>query len=120
LFNWIAAFSTIVFNVLSWSIAILSGCQFSDQWHSTGHFLGSGSFILFIGDIGVICSGSVIHKFFAGDVKFYSTIDTNLDIVSLQSALDRLHLTWCCNWQLGLSVNVGKCHVLPIGKTNHH
>jgi len=40
-----------------------------------------------------------------------------LDRFSLQSALDRLHLC-CCNWQL--SVNVGKCHVLHIGKTNHH
>jgi len=79
--------------------------------------LGPVLFILFIYDIGVICSGSVTHKLLADDMKLYSTIDTNLDRCSLQSALDRLHL-WCCNWQL--SVNVGQCHVLHIGKTNHH
>jgi len=84
---------------------------------SQGTVLGPVLFILFIDDIGVICSGSVAHKLFADDMKLYSTIDTNLDRRSLQSALDRLNL-WCCNWQL--SVNVGKCHVLHIGKTNHH
>jgi len=44
--------------------------------------------ILFIDDIGVICSGSVTHKLFADDMKLYSTIDTNLDRCSLQFALD--------------------------------
>jgi len=79
-------------------------------WHCLGH-------VLFIDDIGVICSESVTHKLFADDMKPYSTIDTNLDSFSLQSSLDHLH-QWCCNWQL--SVNVDKCHVLHIGKTNHH
>ena len=50
-------------------------------------------------------------------MKLYSTIDTNLDKVSIQSALDRLH-QWCCDWQL--YANVGKCHVLHIGTSNHH
>jgi Reverse transcriptase (RNA-dependent DNA polymerase) len=74
-------------------------------------------FIIFIDDIGVICSGSVTHKLFADDIKLYSTIYTNLDNVSLQSALNVLH-EWCCKWQL--SVKVAKCHVLHIGKSNHH
>jgi len=58
-----------------------------------------------------------------------SKLVTNLEklvyVMSRRNILDseratpisRLHL-WCCNWQL--SVNVGKCHVLHIGKTNHH
>jgi len=82
-----------------------------------GTVFGPVLFILYIDDIGILCSGSVTHRLFADDMKLYSTINTNLDRCSLQSALDRLHI-WCCNWQL--SVNVGKCHVLHIGKTNHH
>ena len=82
-----------------------------------GTVLGPVLFILFIDDIGVICSGSVTHKLFADDMKLYSTIDTNLDNVSPQPVLDRLN-QWCCDWQL--SVTVGKCHVLHIGKSNHN
>jgi len=40
---------------------------------------GTVSFILFIDDIGVICSESVSHKLFADDMKLYCTIDTNRD-----------------------------------------
>jgi len=50
-------------------------------------------------------------------MKLYSTIYTNLDNVSLQSALDRLY-EWCCDWQL--NVNVSKCHILHMGKNNNH
>jgi len=56
-----------------------------------GTVLGSVLFIIFIDDIGAICSGSVTHTFFADDMTLYSTIVTNFDSFSLQSALDRLH-----------------------------
>jgi len=117
--NGLLLFKTIVFNVLSWNIAILSAWLpvLSGIPWSTGHCFRPCSIFLFIDYIGIISSGSVTHKLFADDVKLYSTIDTNLDSVLLQSSLDRLH-QWCCNWQL--SVNVGKRHVLHIGKTNHH
>ena len=95
--------------VIQW-LPVLSGSP-----HGT--VLGPVLFILFIDDMGVICSGSVTHKSFADDMKLYSIVATNLDNVLLQSALDSLH-QWCCDWQL--SVNVGKCHVLHIGKSNHH
>jgi len=59
-----------------------------------GTVSGPVLFILFIDDIGVICSGSVTRKLFADDMKLYSTIDTTLDRCSLQSALDRLGYTY--------------------------
>jgi len=104
LLNWITAFLNERFQCLvvehcnsEW-LPVLSGIP-------QGTVLGPVIFILFIDDIGVICSGCIIQKPLADDMKLYSTIDTNLiDRCSLQSALDRLHL-WCCNWQL--SANVG-------------
>jgi len=71
--------------------------------------LGPVLFILFIDDIGVICSGSVTYKLFADDMNSLTLIDVRYNLLSI---------VWCCNWQL--SVNVGKCHVLHIGKANHH
>jgi len=114
--NWIAAFvntrfqGVVVEHCNSEWLPVLSGFP-------QGTVLGSVLFILFINDIDVICSGSVTHKLLTDDMKLYSTIDTNLDSFSLQSALDRLH-QWRCNWQL--SVNIGKCHVLHFDETNHH
>ena len=45
----------------------------------------------------------------------YSTIKSDQDSVSLQSALNRLE-EWCKEWQL--SININKCHVLHLGRTN--
>ena len=81
-----------------------------------GTVMGYVQLIICTDDLGVICSGSVNQKLFADDMIVYSKLYTDNDNVLLQSALDRLH-QWCCNWQL--SVNVGKCLVLHIGKTNH-
>jgi len=95
LLNWIAAFLNERFQCVGvehcnseW-LPVLSGIPL-------GTVLGPVLLILFIDDIGVICSGFVIHKLFADDMKLYSTFETNLDRRSLQSALDRLHL-WYCN-----------------------
>jgi hypothetical protein len=112
--NWIAAFlnsrfqCVVVEHCNSEWLPVLSGIP-------QGTVIGPLLFILFIDDIGVICSGSITHKLF--DIKLYSTIYNNLDNVSLQAAFNLLH-EWYCKWQL--SVNVAKCHILHIGKSNHH
>jgi ribonucleases P/MRP protein subunit RPP40 len=80
-----------------------------------GSVLGPVLFILFIDDIGIVCQGIITHKLFADDLKLYSTINTEHDVRSLQSALVRLQ-QWCCDWQL--TINVTKCHILHIGNKN--
>jgi hypothetical protein len=80
-----------------------------------GSVLGPILFILYIDDIGVICSGSVTHKLFADDLKLYTTIKSDIDRASLQTALNRLQ-QWCIDWQL--TINIEKSHVLHIGKNN--
>jgi len=52
---------------------------------------------------------------FADDLKLFSTITTDCDKTSLQSVLDRLQ-QWCADWQL--NINVDKCHLLHLGKSN--
>ena len=87
LLNWIAAFlnsrfqCVVVEHCNSEWLPVLSGIP-------QGTVIGPLLFILFIDDIGVICSGSVSHTLFADDIKLYSTIYNNLDNVSLQSALN--------------------------------
>jgi len=87
-----------VIGLLLFKRAFSMCCRGNSEWLPVlsgipqGTVLGPVLFILFIDDIGVFCSGSVTHKLFAGDMKLYSTIDTNLDGCSLQSALDRLHM----------------------------
>jgi len=80
-----------------------------------GSVLGPILFLLFIEDISIICSGEVSHQLFADDLKLYTSLTSNSDVFSLQAALDKLH-NWCTAWQF--DVNVSKCHVLHIGKTN--
>jgi len=88
LLNWIAAFlnerflCVVVEHCNSVWLPVLGGIP-------QGTVLSPVIFILFIDDIGVICSGSVTHKLFADVMKLYSTINTILDRFSLQSALDR-------------------------------
>jgi len=69
LLNWIAAFlnerfqCVVVEHCNSEWLPVLSGIPHQ------GNVLGPVLFILFINDIGVICSGSVTHKLFADDMK---------------------------------------------------
>ena len=81
-----------------------------------GSVLGPILFILYVDDIGSICSANVSHKLFADDLKLYSTINSDLDRMSLQAALTRLQ-QWCNDWQL--TINITKCHVLHIGRNTH-
>ena len=62
-----------------------------------GSVLGPILFILYVDDIGSICSANVSHKLFADDLKLYSTINSDLDRMSLQAALTRLQ-QWCNDW----------------------
>ena len=78
-----------------------------------GSVLGPILFIVYIGNVGEICSDNVTHCLYADDLKLYSTIKSDRDNVFLQTALDRLEM-WCREWQL--SININKCHVLHIGR----
>ena len=80
-----------------------------------GSVLGPILFIVYIGNVGEICSDNVTHCLYADDLKLYSTIKSDRDNASLQTALDRLEI-WCREWQL--SININKCHVLHIGRKN--
>ena len=80
-----------------------------------GSVLGPILFILFINDISSICPGDVNHQLFADDLKLYTTVSSNLDIISLQTSLDNLQ-HWCSIWQL--EVNISKCYVLHLGNNN--
>jgi len=101
LLNTIAAFLTNRFKCV-----VVEHCKF--KWLPVlsgvprGPILGPVLSILFIDDIGLICSRYVTYKLFVNDMKLYSTIDFNLDMFSLQSVLDRLH-QWCCNLQLSVN-----------------
>jgi len=116
LLQWISAFLTCRFQCVvtehsssDW-LPVISGVP-------QGSVLGPILFILYIDDIGAICSGSVTHKLFADDLKLYTTIKSDIDRASLQAALDRLQ-QWCIDWQL--TINIDKCHVLHIGKNNSY
>ena len=77
--------------------------------------MGPILFILLIDDVAMVCSGEISRQLFADDLKLCTSIVSNLDIYSLQTALDRLQQR-CCTWQL--DVNISKCYVLYIGKNN--
>jgi hypothetical protein len=83
-----------------------------------GSVLGPLLFVLFIDDIGIICSSDVTHQLFADDLKLYtSVVSGSISSVSsnLQESLDKL-CVWCNTWQL--SVNISKCSVHYLGINN--
>jgi hypothetical protein len=114
LLEWIGAFLSNRFQRV-----VLEHC-FSDwcpviSGIAQGSVLGPILFILFIDDVAVVCSGAISHQLFADDLKLYTSLVSNVDITSLQAALDRLQ-QWCAIWQV--DVNVSKCHVLHLGLNN--
>ena len=81
-----------------------------------GSVLGPMLFIIYIDDICEVFLGSAVtHQLFADDLKLFSTVKTSTNAASLQSTLDRLQ-QWCTNWQL--TINIKKCFVLHLGKSN--
>jgi hypothetical protein len=117
LLKWISAFLTdrsqcvVLEHCFSEWLPVVSGVP-------QGSVLGPILFILYIDDISAVFSNSTVtYKLFADDCKLYSTINTDLDNLALQSALDRLQ-QWSCDWQL--TINVSKCHTLHLGRKNNH
>ena len=82
-----------------------------------GSVLGPLLFVLFIDDIGKICSADVTHQPFADDLKLYTSVVSGSTGSNLQESLDKL-CVWCSNWQL--TVNIAKCYVHHLGKNNQH
>ena len=111
---WITAFLsgrtqcvTVEWCFSSW-INVLSGVP-------QGSVLGPILFLLFVDDIGCICSGLTKHSLFADDLKLYTSVQCSGDVVNLQNSLVFIK-SWCIMWQL--TVNVSKCHVLHLGYNN--
>ena len=67
--------------------------------------------------VSVLEKHNIKVKLFADDVKMYVRILDDLDVRSLQLALDAL-VQWSDAWQLPISIN--KCCVLNIGKVTYN
>jgi len=76
-----------------------------------GSVLGPILFVLFIYDISTITVNGVFTKFYADDLKLYTSLISNDDSHNLQDVLSNL-LVWSKDWQL--EVNVSKSHVLHL------
>ena len=113
LLNWIKAFlssriqSVVMDRFFSPVAAVSSGVP-------QGSVLGPVLFILYINDIGSVCSGDTTMQLFADDAKLYCNVTLN-NGVSLQHSLDKL-ANWAAEWQL--TINIGKCSVLAISAAN--
>ena len=81
-----------------------------------GSVLGPTLFLIFINDIDLACEvrGAHIIKF-ADDTKCYQVVGSDVDRDRFQSVLDRL-----AQWSTDREIlfNVGKCHILHVGKKN--
>lgn len=112
-------------NLLSWISAFLSNRTFrvkvGDALSSSNRTVGSGVpqgsvlgpilFLLYTSDLPCILKSPCL--LFADDTKLYNNPLSSYS--TLQEDLDRL-VQWCSDWLLPL--NVDKCSVLHIGKTN--
>ena len=77
-----------------------------------GSCLGPLLFLLFINDITKIFGQQIKSKLYADDLKFYTTIESELDEDQLQTCLDDLN-KWADTWQLTISIK--KCQTIKIG-----
>ena len=85
-----------------------------------GSVLGPLLFLIFMNDLpaflmskhSLSCSPT---KLFADDIKIYHIINSLPDALFFQSVLNSIR-HWCGTWQL--SLNIGKCQILHLGKTN--
>ena len=74
-------------------------------------------FLVYINELAeVLARSGVTVKFFADDVKVYSQILNDTDVVQLQCAINAL-MQWAAEWQLAVSIN--KCCVLNIGNIKY-
>ena len=77
-----------------------------------GSCLGPLLFLIFINDLADIFDNEVTPKFYADDLKLYTSIESNLDNARLQRNIDRL-VDWASKWQLPISIQ--KCQVMQVG-----
>ena len=75
-----------------------------------GSVIGPLMFLIFIDElVDILANFGIIVKVFADDLKLYIRIVNDVDVSTLQEALNFL-FTWAENWQLSLSLD--KCCVL--------
>ena len=80
-----------------------------------GSVLGPLMFLTFVNELAeLLANCGIIVKFFADDVKLYARIINDVDVNTLQAAVDAL-CRWAEAWQLPLSIN--KCCVLHVGQS---
>jgi len=79
-----------------------------------GSCLGPVLFVLYINGITKVLSNNVTCLLFADDVKIYTVLKSDADIVILQNALDEI-TDWSVKWQMPISVK--KCSVIIYGKS---
>src|SRR5664279_51238 len=113
LYKWIEHFlshrtqQTRIGHSLSSCVDLISGVV-------QGSVLGPLLFLVYINDVINIFDGRCTCKLYADDVKIYTTVSFDGDIVYLQSKLDAL-LAWSKTWQLNISSS--KCASMIIGDT---
>ena len=108
-------------NILRWIRQFLSNrkqrvvvgdCK--SQWSEVtsgvpqGSVLGPLLFVIYINDLPEI--SQAICKLYADDTKLFSS-----DAAEMQRGIDNI-VDWCSKWLMAL--NVDKCHVLHVGKSN--
>ena len=93
----------------------LSGWQRVLSGVPQGSVLGPVLFLIFINDLDMETTANQIIKKFADDTKIAQFIRKDEDAAELQATLDRL-TAWATKW--GMEFNVGKCHVMHVGKNN--
>ena len=91
-------------NCFSRSTDIVSGV-------SQGSVLGPLLFVIFVNDLSDILPPKIKMKLFADDVKLYTEVHCDSDLVNLHECISRL-VTWAKSWQLKISIN--KCCTLDI------
>jgi ribonuclease P/MRP protein subunit RPP40 len=110
---WIAAFLTertqyvCINNKYSSNVPVTSGVI-------QGSVLGPLLFALYINDLPTVCNDCTV-KLYADDVKLYKRINSAVDRVTLQVALDAL-CAWAHLWELHISID--KCNFFQIGYFN--
>jgi len=80
-----------------------------------GSVLGPLLFLICINDLVDLFGSNLCVKLFADDVKIYVSIGDVNNIDTLQTGLTAL-CAWASTWQL--TISVGKCAVLHLGKNN--
>ena len=93
---------------LSGWLSVLSGVP-------QGSVLGPVLFLIFINDLDMETMERQIIKKFADDTKIAQFIESEVDAAELQATLDRL-TAWAVRW--GMQFNVGKCHIMHVGRNN--